>query len=324
MKDLVVGDIHATPDELKDCGILMELVERVAGDENVNRIVFLGDLHHTFAVTNVKVVAFYREWFKRLAKNLNCSLEALVGNHDMPGNGTQHPHALIAYEDLIRVHDKPHWTLDDTLFVPYYADPNLFHDAVNRNLGNSKLIYCHQEFNGAKYDNGFYAPHGADPMMPVPTISGHIHTPQSVGKVYYPGAPRWRTLSDANVERGLTIVQDGIVLRGIPTGEFVKRIWAIRSIEGEVGGPVPGFNSKDEFRVYIEGSPEYVKENSTLFRYNWPGCRLTTNIKNKTIRVRESDGIETAFKKFASSYKAKNATPPERLLNKAQTLIYGT
>lgn len=84
MQELVVSDIHATPDELKDVNALMELVLTTVQEYRPKRTIFLGDLHHTFAVTNVKVMGFYREWFKKL--NPLTEVIALVGNHDMPGD----------------------------------------------------------------------------------------------------------------------------------------------------------------------------------------------------------------------------------------------
>jgi hypothetical protein len=93
-------------------------------------------------------------------------------------------------------------------------------------------------------------------------------------------------------------------------------------VEGEVGGPDFSFNAKDEFRFYVEGSPDYVKSNVQLLNRDYPQARVSTNIKNKTVRVRESDGIEVAFKKFVTSFKGKNAVPSEVLLEKAAKLIY--
>ena len=320
MDDLVVSDLHATPDELDDVDALMALVVSSIEKERPKRLVFLGDLHHTFAVTNVKVMGFYREWFKIL-KRL-CDVVAIVGNHDMPGTGAQTPHALLAYEDLICIIDRP-TVFDYTLYLPYYADPNLFHEAVEKAAGYEK-IYCHQEFNGAMYDNGFFAPHGAEPsLMTVPTISGHIHTPQKLGQVWYPGAPRWRTLSDANIDRVIVRVNtQGKMTEQIPTGDDCKRIWTARSIEGQKDDSQwPEANDKDSFRFSIEGSPEFIQAQMATLRATYTNPRITSVIKDKRIRVRESDGIDVAFKKYATNFKAKNATPPALLMEKASQLF---
>jgi DNA repair exonuclease SbcCD nuclease subunit len=321
--DLVVSDIHATADELGDVDKLMAFVLATANVRDPDRVIFLGDLHHTFAVTNVKVMGFYRKWFK-IFKEEGHDVFALVGNHDMPGTGAQTPHALLAYEDLITVVDKP-LVQDGTIFLPYYAESVDFHQAIEQAWRTStKLIYCHQEFNGVQYDNGFFAPHGADPtMVPVQTISGHIHTPQTLGKVWYPGAPRWRTISDANIRRHIHLVntaQFDLTL-SIPTGDVCKCIWSVRFIEGEVTPNQPIYNHKDEFRVHIEGSSDYVHGLRADTLRAWPTARIATVIKDKRIRVRESDGIDVAFNKYVKAFKAKNATPPEILVKKAAELF---
>lgn len=322
-KILVVGDVHATPDELGDCDKLMELVKATADKEEVEEIVFLGDLHHTFALTNVKVIGFYREWFKELCKEYR--VIALVGNHDMPGNGNPYPHALLAYEDLLTIVDEP-MIHRDALYLPFYADPNLFHRAVDKDASGVKMIYCHQEFNGAQYDNGFFAPNGADPKrMPRPTISGHIHTPQVIDAAYpihYLGAPRWRILSDANISRNIHVVTNHHIIKQIPV-EVCKRIWAYKYVENEPEPIVPvSPNAVDDFRFYVEGEAAYVKEKVAFIRAKYPAPRISTNVKNKTIRVRESDGIDVAFRKYATTFRGKNATPPEILLEKATKLVY--
>ena len=327
MRDLVVSDIHATPDELKDVDALMRLILESIKTHRPKRTIFLGDLHHTFAVTNVKVMGFYREWFKQL--NPLTDVIALVGNHDMPGTGAQNPHALLAYEDLVKVVDTP-IRLGDSLFLPYYADHAEFHKAVDEVVAFYKnkatpieRIYCHQEFNGAAYDNGFFAPHGADPeKMPVPTISGHIHTPQKLGKVWYPGAPRWRTVSDANIDRHIYLLDE----RGdvaIPTGDHCKRIWTTKIVEGGPDVKAPPKNDKDDFRFHVEGNPAYVAIVVADIKRLNPRAKVSEILKDKRIHVRESDGIDVAFKKYATKFLSKNGTPPERLWERAGQLLAG-
>lgn len=317
MNDLVIGDIHATPDELDDVAKLFDLIEKSEHDYKPDRIVFLGDLHHTFSIVNVKVISFYRE---RLRK-LHSPVVAIPGNHDMPGTGQRYPHALLAYEDLVDVYDEPTYNFE-TYFIPYVADPNLFHEMVAKAPKQTKVIYCHQEFNGAEYDNGFFAPGGADPAkMPCMVVSGHIHTPQTLGKVWYPGSPRWRTLSDANIDRAIHVLGE-TGYTPITTVGVCKRIIYEKYIEGENEYEPRPFSEGQDFRFHVEGSPEYV--NRTLEQLQvYPDARISTVIKNKTVRVRESDGIDVAFRKYAGDFKAKNGTPPEVLAQRGIQSVYG-
>jgi len=45
-------------------------------------------------------------------------------------------------------------------------------------LKSGKILFCHQTFDGAKFENGFYAPDGFDfsGIKYEKIISGHIHT----------------------------------------------------------------------------------------------------------------------------------------------------
>ncbi len=312
MTTLYVGDPHATVEELDDCEALVGLVHQTVMDYDVSRVVFLGDMHNNFAVTNVRVTAFWREAFATLKKCTDVLV--LVGNHDMLGNGQPFPHALLAYADQVTVVDG-HLVDDGVLYLPYYSDPNLFIETV-RSFSNVKQIVCHQEFNGAQYDNGFFAPHGVDPnLMQVPVISGHIHTPQRLGNVWYPGAPRWRTLSDAaTIERHLYVVSEKNGTIAIPTSPHVKVIHDI-TITPETSHIVHLFAKKDEYRIHVEGPATFVKEQlSKLSEYGHANKRISsTTTDARVIRVRESDGIDVAFNKYLDSFKPKNGTTKEVL-----------
>jgi hypothetical protein len=315
MKTLYVGDPHCTVEEIPDCIHLMGAVERELSEHpgEVDQVVILGDLHNNFAVTNVHVTDFWYRTLKKLAGY--CPVIALVGNHDMLGNGQSRPHALVPYEDVVTVIDSPQLR-DGTLYLPYLPEPNLFVRAV-AGFPSAKRIVCHQEFNGAQYDNGFFAPNGVDPgLMQVSVISGHIHTPQQLGNVWYIGAPRWRNLSDASVsQRYLYILDDDFaVIKEIEMSPHVKVIHDIH-ITPETAHIVNLYANKDEYRIRVEGPAVFVKEQlAKLAEYEPKNKRISTTITDsRVVRVRESDGIEVAFKKYLNVFKPKNGTSPEAL-----------
>ncbi len=330
MRDLVIGDPHVTVEDMADAHKLMDLVEKTVVDYDIQNAIFLGDLHNNFAVTNVRVTGFWRERLKRLkARKEDLSVILIKGNHDMLGDGSSYPHALIAYEDLAWIADKPLQS-HGTLYLPYYADPNLFLEEVAK-YPDTKLIFCHQEFNGAMYDNGFYAPNGVDPKkLTAKVISGHIHTPQTLGdNVWYPGAPRWRHYNDANIDRSIVIIDrtlDGSysVTHRISTDSHCRKIWA-RTIEpSNALDPLPPINDKDEYRFRIHGDAHFVKDflrNIDLRGYK--NVHTSTIITEEYIpRVRESDGIEVAFMKYVNAFKGKNGTNTEQLKDIAIKRLY--
>src|SRR5581483_10956618 len=121
MKYLFVGDPHATVEALPECRRLVEYIVQIAKQEKVYEIVLLGDLYHTHAVMRVEVMDFWRWAFEKM-KEACWVVTALVGNHDMPGNGTG-AHSLLAHIDTegISVVDSPCGGLGISYF-PYMAD----------------------------------------------------------------------------------------------------------------------------------------------------------------------------------------------------------
>lgn len=317
MKLLAVGDVHATPDELEDCKDLFRLVEEVAVAEKVDYVLLLGDSYHTMNVMRVEVMAFWRGVFTRF-NNLGIKVLALVGNHDYAGEGLL-IHSMMAHMDQIRVIETP-TKIEGVAFMPYYSDREMFvRDAVE--VGCDTL-FCHQTFAGSVYENGFYAEDGIDPT-PLPQlhiVSGHIHSPQSFGRVWYVGAPRWRTLSDANVARHIYTMDfkaDGTYngAKHFETGNHC------RQIRYEVDSPDKPFDGvltdNCDWRIDIRGPEAYIEKRKPLFVR--PGVRVRTFPDTKRrISVKESEGVEKAFDKYINGYLPKHGTPIEVLTKMAR------
>jgi DNA repair exonuclease SbcCD nuclease subunit len=323
---LIVGDPHVTAEELRDSERLLELICDTAHREQVDTVLFLGDLYHTHAVINVEVMAFWRRWFVKLSKA--SSVFVLLGNHDMPGNEASKAHALMAHEDQegVTVIDTPRALAFQraVAFVPYMSNSLEFLKAATA-LGGKTLV-CHQTFTGSRFDNGMYAPDGADSnLLPQEfVISGHIHTPQSFGKVWYPGAPRWRTLSDANVSRAIWVVEfddSGKVMnkKAFDTGGACRQIrfCKVTAVEHE-GALVPAFEPRVElkdgvpidgvdWRFDIEGPSSFVE--TTAKWLQGPGRRVRTNVTDgPEVKLKESMGIVEAFLEHMKAFRPKYGT----------------
>jgi DNA repair exonuclease SbcCD nuclease subunit len=327
-RELLVGDPHTTVEDLEDSGRLFDLIEETAKAYKVDRVTILGDLHHNFSITNVKVTAFYKERFYRLTQQ-GVPVLLLVGNHDMTGDGKPYPHALLPYGNAgVVVVDKP--LLErGVLYLPYFSDPNLLIEVCRERKANT--VVCHQEFNGATYDNGFYAPHGIDPkLVESEIISGHIHTPQSFANVWYPGAPRWRTISDAGHARAIWVVEFDDVGRVVSKSSIdtSKACRVIKTAVVSAGGraheaAIPAMDPKDDWRLTIQGPADFVQEKVAWLKENAPFARWSTIIIDQRIAVRESEGVEVAFKKYAEAYVPKHGTSKEVLAKMAMERVYG-
>ncbi len=251
----------------------------------------------------------------------------ICGNHDRPGDESTTSHAMLAHDQQRNVHvvDRPQlltWITPKAAAIPYMASNERFLEAAAA-VGGSTLL-AHQTFQGAKYDNGFFCPDGI-PVDGIPhdlVISGHIHAPQSFGKVWYVGAPRWRTLDDANTDRNLWLV-DLDDPKHCQSFSTVGICWEIRHIvltpsEADVptfdppliGGELhPGI----EWRLDIKGPAAFVDKWKSAFSASNVKIRTFITDTASTVKVRESQGIGKAFESFKDSYTPRYGTPKETL-----------
>lgn len=335
MKVLLVGDPHVTVDELADAQSLMDYVFElaVAGTPltaiKPDKIVILGDLHHNHAVVRVEVTDFWLQNLERLGSV--CPVTVLLGNHDRPNDATSRAHALQPYKRLNGVTVIDSFVQEgDIGYAPYYASPETLYEVVlNKNL---KWLFCHQTFDGSVYENGFYAPDGADPVLVgVPrVVSGHIHTSQNVnwpgGYVYYPGSPRWRTQSDANVSKSVILLdtsEDTVCnfsTAGICSAISKTTITAVEDFDRVE------FQKHRNTRHYLEivGNKARVEElvKEAGMRFDRPKIRtLLTDVSNKANKVTESEGLSNALKRFVANYKPQFGTSPTDLQKMVATRL---
>lgn len=242
---LIVGDPHIQISNLKDSFRLLKFIEKQAKENNVSKIVFLGDLFHTHAIVRVEVQYFWINAFKTLQKQYD--IIALCGNHDMILGESKYAglNSLSIldeeYKYNISVIDCPS-IVDNIAYIPYMSNKEDFLKASAElyEQGATKLLIAHQTFTGATYENGFYAEDGIEPDLvhQENIISGHIHKQQQLGKCFYPGTPKWDTMSDANEDKGIWIFEhneDGSVKdkKFISTKNIVTPIYKHVFIEGE-------------------------------------------------------------------------------------------
>jgi DNA repair exonuclease SbcCD nuclease subunit len=318
LKLLLIGDPHATPDSLVEMRALVGFIKRVAEETKPDYIVFLGDQFHTHNIIHLEVLAFWRDAFAQLTKI--GSVLALVGNHDMSGVKGNTDTALELYP-YVKIVNKP-FVLDQIGFIGYMPDSKAF-VAASTNLNTSVLI-CHQTFDGSKYENGFYAKDGIDQsLIPHHTIvSGHIHTPQTIGKVWYPGAPRWRTVADANTDRAIWLIGiDGNNLTKIAsydTSTVCKPMYSLKDYPDKpVALPTNAANANIVIDIY--GDAIHVANRKATLA---PHGRIRTfPTATRTVQARESDGLAVAARKFFTATKPKNGTQPDKLWALAQERI---
>jgi len=320
LKDfIVVGDPHVVVEELDECRRLAAFILEKQRQHPEATTVLLGDLYNNHSNIRVEVLAFWEQFFSE-AKNTI----AIVGNHDRPHKGGEGEHALMAHTNAAVV-DQP-TVIDGVGFMPYMETPEAFVEAL-KGL-DVRHLFCHQTFQGARYEAGFYAPDGvATESLPADlhVISGHIHSPQQIGRVWYPGAPRWRSVADANVDRFIYLVRLDVtsstpakVVEQWPTesaGCTPIRIKTVATAEElEAVTPAPGL------RIQVQGAEAFVKAAEKALKEK--GVRFRSQVVGGAVSaVRESEGVAIAFGHYIDSFQAPNGTPKDALKKLVATRI---
>lgn len=253
MKILAVGDPHVKVEDLEDCENLLKHIKFLVITKKIDKVMFSGDLFHNHALIHVSVLNFWNKWLLDLAKHTQ--VICLKGNHDF-GLGNPALHSLKSFKNIhrnITIVDEP-LLMEDTLYIPYFGFKREkdFFETISQ---PSKYLVCHDTFRGAKFENGFWVPeHEAfdlEKVKQLKVISGHIHTPQVIGKCTYLGSPRWQIVSDANTDRFLYLYDENwdliekITTIGICKSIWVKKVRSEKDIE-----PVKIPNSETRYDIY--------------------------------------------------------------------------
>lgn len=306
---LFVGDPHAEPHDLTDCLRLSRYVIRLARQHGATLVV-VGDLYHTHAIIHAEVQYFWF-CFYEACRQVGVRVITLKGNHDAPGTEGSRATALIAHVSQCTAVLYGPYVENGILFCPYTKGTQLLEWSAA--YPECKTLFCHQTFDGSVYENGFFAGDGVDPNLITQSmvISGHIHAPQSFGKVWYPGAPRWRTLSDANVERAVWLLdfENGKLVnkQSFDTGKVCRRIWQA------VDTPAAPFSEahlpeeKDVLHLTIMGPRSWIKERRPLFEKRARVRTVCTDVR-AVVQVKESDGVSVAFNKWFDAFQPRHGT----------------
>lgn len=317
MRFLLVGDVHSTVEDLSDCDALLRYVGQVADQVRPNYILFMGDQHNNHSVVRVEVLDFWTRWLSRLAGPWTIGM--LVGNHDRPHNHAMSANSLV-YTGC-EIIAEPKLLGEGVLAVPWMADGDKF----VRTVGDTKLVFTHMTFNGAKYENGFFAQDGLSPSLCPNTyfVSGHIHVPSRFGNVWYIGAPRWRSASDANTDRHIWSldVEDGVIVgsQSFSTTGICKSIYRLVDSESEPATPVT-YPQPFRCMVDVHGSEDWVRSRKAYWIEK--GYSVATFIqREKHVQVRESDGIATSLERHTANYRPQFGTPIDHLRKMAAERI---
>jgi DNA repair exonuclease SbcCD nuclease subunit len=209
--------------------------------------------------------------------------------------------------------DSPMFLNGNTMMLPYYKDPQEF-IKICQVHPEFKTLICHQEFNGANL-GGMYSKEGVDPAQIPQTrvISGHIHNRQEFGKVFYPGSPRWRTMSDANQAKSVYLIDanSGEVLQEYPTNPKCRKIVVLTQKEGEIRKDHP-LNPNEETIIELYGSAKFCETEAEVWKSK--GVKVKVFLDQVgAATIKESDGLAESFDKYVKVFKPPKQSQKEAL-----------
>lgn len=193
MKFLCIGDLHIKVDNLSIIDLLESRLCEFLKHSDVEAIVVLGDVLHTHEKIHTAPLNRAKNLFGRLAE-FGKPIFILVGNHDYIQNDQfltdNHWMNVLKNWNKVHVIDRVVF-YKDVCLLPY-VPRGRFVEALetgDKPWAEARVIFCHQEFEGAAMNNGIVSVLGDkwDAEWPL-IISGHIHSRQDLAcGVHYVG-----------------------------------------------------------------------------------------------------------------------------------------
>jgi DNA repair exonuclease SbcCD nuclease subunit len=262
---LIVGDPHIQIQKLDEGKRALSEIVRLVRKLRPRTLLILGDAFHTMAVIRSEVLSAWGQFFSEIEDVAGGTrILILVGNHDMAGpNGGTHSMEVFKAFPGVAVIDSPYLEADGIAYFPFMRDKGQF-EAECLKLPPGTILFCHQSFDGAQFENGFYDPHGAstaaaDHLGHV--ISGHVHRRQQVKNITYPGTPYQMNFADAGESKGIFLGQrvgNQIALSepvslGLPEYHVIER-----DAVSELAEALPIPVAQDSYRLIASGTPQEI------------------------------------------------------------------
>lgn len=333
-KTLFVGDLHVMVTNLEDTANIFALMRvTLRGDNFIGRVILTGDILHTHDIVRQSIAHFVKdELVALMAEYPNVEFVVATGNHCLVGPTNTKYNAnrlMFAGTRMIVVdHSNMPYLTGPYAILPFIPDNEQFIDLAN-GIDSNKVLVCHQTFDGAKYENGFYAPGGLDiSKVQQKIISGHIHTHMEInGQVLYVGSPRAITWSEANQSKFLMVIQDDdwTLRQKIVTDDVVKCYKLVEVREDAADGTrleIPA-TGKDDVRVRITGSQGFYDQIIEANKELIGKVKFIPNIEHVTQKRLDVDvateSVGVALKTYV--FDVSPTKDKDQVWQKIQTLI---
>lgn len=313
MKVLVCGDPHIKISNLEVGHQFLDWLSDTVDNVSPECVFLMGDLFDTHSIVRIEV---FDAWLKYLSQVTKPHV-LIKGNHDETAPGSN-IHILSAFRDIENQNIKVVGSEGSVIRIGeesfdclgYIHSEEEFANGVKTN--NSKILFCHQSFQGCQFENGYYDPNGFDLSYVEAwryVISGHIHKSQAVGNVFYPGTPYASSFADSGDQKGVWVLD--IVDGDIKDKTFIESpcpkyiVKEFSSSDEVLSFFQSDVSALDRYKVVLSGPKPEIKafSGSKDFKKIKKGFRVTftpqyTDIVESRMTFSEKDGIEDILKKY--------------------------
>jgi hypothetical protein len=329
-----IGDMHVKKEDIAEAKRLISWIakEIKALNERTGSValpLLMGDQYNYFGVVQVEVEEFWKWAYEEL--QIECYSASLIGNHDM--NQDESASSMAVHSDQTVVIGKEYvWLGHKTVGIGFMRnEESFFVEVMKAYNAGARAVFCHAEFNGCQYENGFYAPHGFD-LSRYPSdlkfYSGHIHMRQVFDKVTYFGTPRQVTASDIGEIKGIHAYDMGTgnILFSPTPPEVCEPITMLEIVEGsstvataitQAHDMAKTLSSLSKLRISVKGSKDFIRKTTSLL----PAIKVYSTYTDEVreVKLKESEGIPQTFAKFSEDFFKANQVTAEmkaKVLNK--------
>lgn len=179
-------------------------------ENNISRILHLGDYYEHRKFVNFKVLNANRRHFLDKLREYNIIMDIIPGNHDVTYRNTNDLCSLnelmIGYDDVVNILMKPTELKYDNndqkiIMIPWINSENEHYTLKCLDKTDATICLGHFEFEGFQMYRGVISHDGMD-MRPFKKFdavySGHYHTKSSDGNISYLGAQMEFTWADCD------------------------------------------------------------------------------------------------------------------------------
>lgn len=234
MKVSIISDIHLKnySDSKFIDGIPLKLYEildafeqccKYSIESGISKVFILGDVGDTYDMISAKSFILFKE---KIEKYGDLEFHILHGNHDISDREIS---SINIFEGLpnVKVYVNEAKVLEfgsrKIGIVPYGAESQI------KDLPDCDVLFGHFSVEGVVLSSGYTDPNPNVKMKDLDkfkvVVSGHVHKPQVIGKVWYVGSPIQLNRGEAGEEKRFLVLDlDTLSIESIPIQGYRKYI----------------------------------------------------------------------------------------------------